>query len=123
VSAGPAGPGPHLVYDADAPSRPVTPAPAEPPRSRRPWLVALLVVATLLAGFEWRRATALETRVEALSAALATAQAEIAARRQQLDAIRASVDDVRARVAGLASLAAEEPNPASIAPAKPAPDR
>jgi hypothetical protein len=122
VSAGPVAPGPRLVYDADAPGSPKT---APPPRltpRHRPWLpIAFAVAFALLAAFEWHRAAALETRVQALSTALATAQAELTARREQLDAIRASVSDVRARVEGLAALAAEEPTappaPSAEAPA------
>ena len=118
MSPGPAAPGPRLVYDADAPGTQAPPGPTRS-RTRRPaWLpIALLAAAVVLAAFQWQRAAALEARVGELSRALATAQAEIGARRAQLDAIRASVDDVRTRVAGLASLAAEEPGKPAAPPA------
>lgn len=117
MSAGPVVPGPRLVCDADSAAAPSTATPT--PSTRRPWLAIVLFAAVaLLAAWEWRRAAALETRVGELSAALATAQGELTARRQQLDAIRTSVDDVRERVAGLASLAAQEPTAPSVSPAE-----
>jgi cell division protein FtsB len=121
VSAGPAAPGPRLVHDADAPGARNQPAPHRTPPTRRAWLLALLVAVALLAAFEWRRAAALESRVRALSEALATAQAELTARREQIGAIRASVDDMRTRVEGLAALAAEEPTARPSPPAEAAP--
>jgi len=122
VTAGPAAPGPRLVYDADAPGARNRPDPPRTPAPRRSWLVVLLVAVALLAAFQWRRAALLDGRVHALSQALATAEAELGARRAQLGEIRASVDDVRARVEGLAALAAEEPTarPAPTAEASPA---
>lgn len=123
--SGPAAPGPRLVYDADAPERSVATAAAgaaKEPR-RRPWLALLLVAVALLAGFQWYRATGLAAQVESLTAELASARGEIAARSRHLDAIRSSVEDVRERVAGLVSLAAEEPTAASVPPAEAAPAR
>lgn len=112
--SGPAAPGPRLVYDADAPGRADAPAPREP--RRRPWWIVLVVALAIAAGLEWRRAAALEARVDELSAALAAAEAEIASRSRHLDAIRASLDDVRQRVDGLSALAAQDPTGPAIAP-------
>jgi uncharacterized coiled-coil protein SlyX len=81
----------------------------------------MLLAFALLAGFEWRRAAALETRVAELAASLATAQAEIEARRAQLGAIRASVEDLSQRLAALAEVAAEEPAAPSVPPADTSP--
>jgi hypothetical protein len=119
----PAAPGPRLVYDADAPERSIgtaTAGSAQQPR-RKPWLALLLVAAALLAGFQWHRANGLAQQVGALTAELATARGEIAARSRHLDAIRGAVEDVRERMAGLASLAAEEPTAASVPPSDAAP--
>lgn len=125
MTSGPAPSGPRLVYDAGAPKTGAqTPAPTEPARrsssSRRWWILGLVALA-LLAAFQWQRAAALETRVGELTASLATARAEIAARSEQLRAIRSSVDDLRDRVAGLATLAAEEPTAPSLSPSETAP--
>jgi hypothetical protein len=124
----PAATGPRLVYDADTTpnsspgsNRPSA-APTRAPRDRsRTWLVVALVAFALLAGFEWRRAVALEARVAELTNSLATAEAEIAARREQLGAIRTAVDDLSQRVAGLAALASDDPGAARVPPADAAP--
>lgn len=125
MTSGPAPSGPRLVYDAGtAKSGAPTPAPTEPARrgsSGRRWWILALVALALLAAFQWQRAAALETRVGELTASLATARAEIAARNEQLRAIRSSVDDLRDRVAGLATLAAEEPTAPSVSPSEGAP--
>ncbi|RIL07745.1 MAG: hypothetical protein DCC71_01920 [Proteobacteria bacterium] len=107
---------PRLVYDADAPKSAEAPSAPETAPDRKRWrsalrvlVAALLVAVAIVAVEEWRRAAALEARVEELTASLASAQREIAARRAQIDTIRGSLADVRERIHALESVAAADP--------------
>lgn len=110
--------GPRLVYDAESAAVPTS---APPVSTQRRWMLRVAVVAGLLitsvlALSEHRRAAALEARVAELAMALSSAQAEISARRQHLDAIRSSVAEMQTRVTALEALAGADPTPPPTAP-------
>lgn len=126
-SPDPGGSAPRLVYDATSKQRAEDEPVAAPVRSSRGrafrlLFAALLVAASIAAVEQWRRAAALERRVEELSSALASAQNELAARRAQLDTIRGSLADVRERITAIEDLAASNPTaPAATQSPPPAP--
>jgi hypothetical protein len=104
--------GPRLVRPDERPP-PAGPGRREPARSRRilPLALAALLLVLAYAGYEARRAAALELRVGELSQSLRLAEAELAAQRAHLEAVRRGVAGVRERLDALQALADHGPQP------------